>query len=307
MFRLLKALNSFLTPQFGGGGGGNTTTNTDPWSGVQPYLKDLFAQAQTRQQSGGAQYYPGQTLASQDPRSKEGLDMATSLARNQMGQTAATATNAFNTLANASDVNNNPNLNAAISAATAPAIRAFQDPNGPLSQIRGGFTDAQQFGGTRQGLAEGVAADRLQQNVLGTGQLMAQQAYQSGLDATAKGLALGPQVNQMQMAPATTLDAVGQESRTQQQQVIDDMLQRYNYGQNQPDVALRNYQSLLTGNFGGQTSQSGGGPSRTNQAIGLAATGAGLGAYIAAGTSVGGPYGAAIGAGVGLLASLFSN
>lgn len=298
LVELLKLLFGPVSFKLGGGGGGQSQTNTDPWSGVQPYLKSLFASAQQRQQSGGAQYFPGQTLAPVNANTQQGLDYATSIARNQMPLTAATANNAFGTLAGASDINNNPNLNAAISAATAPAIRAFQDPNGPLSQIRGAFTDAGQFGGTRQGLAEGVASDRLQQNVLGTGQLMAQQAYQSGLDATAKGLALAPQLTSINLAPATTLDAAGQELRGQQQQVIDDTLERYNYNQNQPDVALKNYQSLISGNFGGTSVQTGK-VNKTNQAIGMMATGASIGA-------VAGPWGAAAGAGVGLLAALFS-
>lgn len=303
---MIKSLFKFLRCEFGGGGGGGTTVqNTDPWVGIQPYLKDLFASAQSRKDTGGPQYFPGQTLATPDARTQEGLDYATNIARQQLPRTASQANSAFATLAGASDINNNPNLQAAINAATAPAIRAFQDPNGPLSQTRQAFTDAGQFGGTRQGLAEGVAADRLQQNILGTGQLMAQQAYQSGLDASAKGLALAPQLQGLNLAPATTLDAAGQETRQLQQQNIDDMLQRWNFNQNAPDVNLKNYQQLLAGNFGGQSTSTGS-VNKTNQAIGLAATGAGLGAYIAAGTSVGGPYGAAIGAGVGLIASLFS-
>lgn len=37
-----------------GGGGGSTTTvqKADPWEGQQPYLKDIFNQAQKLYQSG---------------------------------------------------------------------------------------------------------------------------------------------------------------------------------------------------------------------------------------------------------------
>lgn len=49
----------------GGGGGGNTQTVTkaDPWPGVQPYLTNLFANAQGNYDSGGPQYYPNSTVA----------------------------------------------------------------------------------------------------------------------------------------------------------------------------------------------------------------------------------------------------
>ena len=305
MIKLVRALFEFLQLGFGGGGGGTTVQNNDPWAGQQPYLLDLFKRAQDNLKSGGPQYFPGQTLAGVDPRTNASLDYATQVAQGQLPKNAALANQGFGTLINASDINNNPNLQAAITAATAPTIRAFSDAGGPLSSIRDQFQGAGQFGSTRQGVAEGIAADRLQQNVLGTGAQMAQQAYLSGLDSTARGLALAPNAVQANLAPATTLDAVGQESRTLQQQVIDDMMQRWNYNQNLPAANLSQYQQLINGSFGG-TSSTQATPNKTAQTVGLMATGAGLGAYIAAGTSVGGPYGAAIGAGVGLIASLFS-
>ena len=51
----------------GSKGGGSTTTvqKADPWSGQQPYLKEIFQEAQGLYQSGGMApaYYPGQTVA----------------------------------------------------------------------------------------------------------------------------------------------------------------------------------------------------------------------------------------------------
>lgn len=43
----------------GGGGGGKQTTTTNPWSGQQPYLTDVFREAQQQYRGGGPQYYPG--------------------------------------------------------------------------------------------------------------------------------------------------------------------------------------------------------------------------------------------------------
>lgn len=49
----------------GSGGGGNSTTvqKADPWSGVQPYLQQLYSQAGGLAQSGGPQVYQGETYA----------------------------------------------------------------------------------------------------------------------------------------------------------------------------------------------------------------------------------------------------
>lgn len=49
-------------PRFGGGGGGGQTTTvqkSDPWSGLQPFLSDVFGQAQGLDQNSVPQYYPG--------------------------------------------------------------------------------------------------------------------------------------------------------------------------------------------------------------------------------------------------------
>lgn len=349
------------------GGGGNTQTiqKSDPWSGQQPYLQELFrqaanyylpsanVQAQSTQQTpiagwgaqtsssgpfgntsarvspsgfgvrpitqavqqmqapvsaapsgtvGGPQYYPGQTIAAIDPRTAEGLDYATYVARNNLMQQGGAAQGAQQTLINASNINNNPNLQAAITAATEPVIRQFTDAGGTLSQIRSNaIANGGQGNSTRQGIAEGIALDRLSQNTLGIGAQMAQQAYQTGLDATAKGLALQPNVTQAMLQPGATLDAVGQEQRVLQQQFIDDAVQRWNYNQQLPGSNLANFQQLINGGFGG-TSTSAVEAGKANPALlglGGAAMGYGLAASMPA-LGVTGP----VGAGIGLMAAL---
>ena len=51
----------------GGGGGGQQSTNTvqkaDPWVGQQPFLKDVFQEAQDRYESGDPNFFPGSTIA----------------------------------------------------------------------------------------------------------------------------------------------------------------------------------------------------------------------------------------------------
>ena len=52
----------------GGGGGGTTSTNTvekaDPWAGQQPYLKDVFQEAQDRYDDGSSpSFFPGNTIS----------------------------------------------------------------------------------------------------------------------------------------------------------------------------------------------------------------------------------------------------
>ena len=61
-----------------GGGGGQQVQSTDPWSGQQPYLHDLFAQAQNMFRQGyGQEYYPGQTVAPFAPQQEMAFDLTT--------------------------------------------------------------------------------------------------------------------------------------------------------------------------------------------------------------------------------------
>jgi len=61
------------------GGSSNTTTvqKADPWSGQQPYLKDVFSQAKQFYHSGALSpdFYPGQTVANQSPWSSQAIQM----------------------------------------------------------------------------------------------------------------------------------------------------------------------------------------------------------------------------------------
>lgn len=251
---------------------------------------------------GGPQYFPGQTLAPIDPRTTEGLDYASYVARTSLQQQAGQAQAGQATLLNASDINNNPNLQAAISAAIDPTIRAFTDAGGTLSQIRSNaINNGGQGNSTRQGIAEGIALDRLSQNTMNIGQQMAQQAYQTGLDATAKGLALQPNVTQATLQPGATLDAIGQEQRALQQQFIDDAVQRWNYNQQLPGSNLANFQQLINGGFGG-TSTSSVDAGKANPVLtGLG--GAAMGYSLASSMPALGMTGP-VGAGIGLMAAL---
>lgn len=61
-----------------GGGDNEQTVKNEPWSGVQPYLKDIYQIAQNQFNAQGPQYYPGQTFAPLDPLQMGGQQMALS-------------------------------------------------------------------------------------------------------------------------------------------------------------------------------------------------------------------------------------
>ena len=60
----------------GGSGGGDSTTTAEPWEAQQPYLEDIFRQAQNIYRQGyGQEYYPGQTVAGMAPATQAGIGM----------------------------------------------------------------------------------------------------------------------------------------------------------------------------------------------------------------------------------------
>lgn len=53
------------------------TQEASPWGGQQPFLQDIFRQAQGQFQAGPQQYYPGQTVAPFSPQTQMAMDMTT--------------------------------------------------------------------------------------------------------------------------------------------------------------------------------------------------------------------------------------
>lgn len=385
-----------------GGGGQNTTTQkSDPWSGQQPYLQSLFAQAQQQQSGQGPLYFgttsnnptaptapdraaytkttPGTPGSSGSPPGmlagyggggslataatpattsfdQAGFDQATARYQQnlaayntqmqpptpnaqagsptlapvnpltdqaqQMAQTAATGVSqnlanqgAFASnyaMTQAIDPANNPFFQSAVAGAIRPAVQQFSDAGGALSQIRDSSMQAGQYGGTRQGIGEGIAQSRLQQQVLDTAAGMGNTAYNEGLTAQQRALALLPQTQAAQFQPATALDSVGQQIQSQQQTAINDAIQKWNYQQQLPQQQLSQFANLINGNYGGSSVSIGSSPQGNPLMSGLggAAAGASLASamgYGATAGAAGGPPGIAIGAGLGALVGLFGS
>jgi hypothetical protein len=72
----------------GSSGGGSTTTvqKADPWVGLQPALSQLYNSALSNYQSGGPQYYPGQTLAGSNPEISSALNLGWGTSANNLNQ-----------------------------------------------------------------------------------------------------------------------------------------------------------------------------------------------------------------------------
>lgn len=283
----------------------------DPWSGQQPYLRELFSHAKTQLQGPGQQYYPGQQVAPMSSDTTAAQSYARNLAQSTLPQANdATMQSALFNLQGGRDVANNPYLQSAIKAAQQPTLQAFSSVGGPLSQIRQHFTGGNSGGsGTRESIAEGLALRGLGQTLDNTAAGMTMQAYTQAQDNAVRTLGLMPQTMQAATMPAQLLSGVGSSQDAYAQSLIDAEMQKWNFQQAAPMTQLQQYQQLISGNFGGSTSSSGTSVGPTPQqakpnmwmgGLGGAASGAAIGSVI---PGIGTAVGAGLGALIGILGS----
>ena len=98
------------------------------------------------------------------------------------------------------------------------------------------------------------------------------------------------------------LDAVGQQRQSLEQANINESIDRHNFEQTAEDRRINQFASIISGNFGSETTSTGAGrkgPSAIEGTLGGAATVAAVGSAFPG-------YGTAIGAGVGAVIGLLA-
>lgn len=241
------------------GGGGTTTTeqNNDPWSGVQPYLEDLFKRA--FQQSGQPlSYYPGKTYADRDPLTQQYYDAMTNLATN--GTAIGNQGEGY-----ISDVlggkylgEENPYLDEMVGNLT----QTIGADIGDRFAASGGYMGS-------PGEQQTVAREVSQASIPYLFQAYNQE--RGAMDNASKTAAL---YDQLQKGDLSGLLEAGQANEAQQQKGITEAVQRYEYGQQAPWDILSKYSQLIQPGtqFSAQSSEQ----SQSPDYVG--ATGAGVGA-----------------------------
>lgn len=289
-----------------GGGGTNTNTiqNADPWSGQQPYLLDVFQQAQQQYQKQQPQYYPGQTVAQPTAATQQGQQMMLD-ASGQAQNTSQSALgyNQFVTGGGLLNPQANPWLAPAAAGTVQPVYQQLMQST--LPGIRNQFQGAGQMGGTRDSLAEGTAIGLTNQGALNTIANMYNTAYGQSLAATSAAQTAEPGLISAAAQPGAMASAVGTQQQQQAQANINADIAKWNYNQTLPQQALATYAAMISGNFGGMTTGQGwasGGGITPLQGIGAAASLAAI--YSAfSGGAAGGGAGAAAGTGTAIAAA----
>ena len=277
----------------GGGGGGSTTTvqKADPWAGQQPYLQDIFQQAQQLYNAGGMapNYYPGQTVAGQSDWTKQALQMQAD--RAQSGSPLITnASNAMNNITTGQALAGNQGLNTLnqLSQGDNPYVdELYNRANSQVqADLDGNFNRAGRYGSGAHEAAAADAANNLAAQMYSSlwdkradAAQAAGQLYNTGIGQQVVAGQTGQQLANQAYTDAAALSQAGGIMDEYNQQLINANIDRYNYDQQKALLALQNYNNLIQGSYGGTTTttgqQSTGGSTLGNVAGG-ALTGGGL-------------------------------
>ena len=271
-----------------GGGGGDTTQTTKVE--LSPEQRKILQTAMPYIEEYGAnplEQYQGSQISGFDPLQALGQEMALGAVGNQQA-TANQASDATKFLL--SDVlspESNPYLQQYINAATRPISENFTQNIMP--SISGEANTAGQFGSSRQGIAEGLAAQGVSRSIGDTTANIANTAYGQGLDAQGRALALSPQTQAMQVQPAVTTSGVGDIRRNMEQQRLMEEVSRFYNEQMLPYIQGSQLAGLVGAIPGGGTTTTASGPQGNPLMSGLggAASGAALGSAIMPGIGTG--------------------
>jgi len=251
-----------------------TTTAIDPT--IQPYLSYGLSEAQRIYQSGGPQYYPGQTYVSPSQTTQTGLQALEQRAL-QGSPLVGQAQQQLQSTIGGNYLSGNPFFQGAFTPAAQAATAQFNQAIGDISSAA---SKAGRYGSGAMGSLQDRASGQFAQQLTNTaGQL----AYQNYADERARQQAAtmaAPAMAQADYQDIQNLLAAGQTREGYTGQQLQSDIARFNYGQQLPQQNLSAFLSSVYGNPMANlktTTQSGTADTSTLQnVLGTAATLGGL-------------------------------
>ncbi len=177
------------------------------------------------------QFFPGQTYADMDPLQQEALQQQEAYARG-MGGMVDPAMQAWQSTLTAPDVANNQYVQAMLGQQADLLNRNLFENLIPEAEM--GAIAAGQFGGSRQGIAEGIAMRGTQEALARQAASTQMDAYLAGLGQQRYGISAAPGMASFGMTPSTILSDVGAVQRSEAQRAIDEEMARFQFAQEEP-------------------------------------------------------------------------
>ena len=281
----------FLKIAGGSSGGSSSTTSTKVEIPPEfaPYLygsSGVLPDTQSLYKSGQLSPVPTKSATTTTAQNMA-LDTANQLQNTWLPQFQSL----YNDMSNQQQLSGSQQLTDAMNAASADLKSQYANVTNPT--IEDAALSAGQFGGSRQGIAEGLAKSELDKNILNTNAQLQYGALAQDVQNTLAGQQLAGSYSatlaDLMQAPATLYSQVGNAQDTYADAVNA-----------APAANLINYSEIIRSMLPGTnsaTTTSGGGTSTAKSVLGGAASGAAMGSMF-------GPWGTTIGAGVGGLAGL---
>lgn len=211
----------------------------------QAYRFALQQAMQRYQDPNASKYYSGQTVAQLTPDEQAAQGMVRGQVPGMQGMVGDVGNYYQSLLQQPGQAN--PALEAAINAMRSSATKSFQDPGGPMSAIRQDAQGSGQYGGTRQGIAEGLAMGRLGDSLTSNEANMRYQDLGAQYARASGAAGALPSYLSSAMAPAAALAGVGAQNRDITQQGYNSDMNKWAYETSAPDTRLQNLLNMIGG------------------------------------------------------------
>lgn len=264
----------------GMGGGESHTTTTQELSPEQRALIAPIIPIAKNYLANPPKMYPGSGIVGFNPLQQQAQSMTVNAANSMLPVTSKIpgqiggmqdqyskllGQNNFLTSGAVLRPESNPALQGAIQAASRSTLDQFN--NQILPGLQGDAVQAGGLGGTRQGIASGLAADKATQTLGDISSQMANQNYQAGLSAMTQGFGNASQLlgGQQQLTgntgamlsqgllPAQLKESVGAQQQALQQAQLSEKVQKFVNSQMIPFSAAQDVAAMAFGMPGGTT------------------------------------------------------
>lgn len=219
-----------------------TTTTAEPPAYIQPFLQNAASEAQKLYQGGAPSYYPGQAFVSPSAATTQGLGQIEQQAM-QGGQLTPAATQEL--LGTIQGRGVNPFLGQAVQSATAPLYDQFK--NETIPQLQSIFARTGGTGGSAEGFGAERAATALGRGFAEQAGTLAYQSAAQERQNQLNAITQAPALDAARFADAQKLLGVGGAREAQSAAELQAEMDKYNYNQNAPALALNQYIAQLTG------------------------------------------------------------
>jgi len=224
--------------------GGNTGTSSQssrPWWGQQKYLRDVYSRAETHADEPW-DYYGGSTVAGQDPATIASQNMAEDRAMGPSPLLDAAQEETLSTV-RGDRFNSNPYLDATYNRAAEGVTRHFNRTVLPNLESRFAGAGRMGSGAYQGGLREAGRGLAGELSGMATSMYGADYAAERGRQERAT--AGAPGMYEAGYAPSRALAGVGASREGHAQQLIDDLVKRFEWTQAEPYNRSARYANLI--------------------------------------------------------------